>query len=84
MFIGHLISVINLTMNLDGIPPFKSAKELMRPILFSCNIISITVFVSIMTYGIKSGITKPKNYEFLRETVDELKHLLKNGIFTKN
>ena len=36
-----------------------------------------------MTYGIKSGITKPKNYEFLRETVDELKHLLKNGIFIK-
>ena len=43
-------STIYLSMNIDGIPFYKSTKHSSWPVLLSCNIQPITVFPIIITY----------------------------------
>ena len=78
-------SIINLSLNIDGIPLFDSSKESCWPVLACCNIYPYTIFVVTLTQGTKN-ISKPSDQEFLRDTVDELKVILQRGIkiFKKN
>ena len=69
---------IYLTLNIDGIPFYKDNKESCWPILLCCNIESVTVFPIAITHGM--DCTKPANTLFLRETVQELKFLQRNGL----
>ena len=71
---------INISINIDGIPIYKSTKESCWQILVSCNIEPQTVFPIAITYG-KNASTKPSNDDFLRDMVDELKVLMRDGIF---
>ena len=73
-------STIYLSMNIDGIPFYKSTKHTSWPVLLSCNIQPITVFPVIITYG-KS---KPTNNDFLNECIDEIKELMEYGLHIFN
>ena len=70
-------SKILLSMNIDGIPFYKSTKHSCWPILMSCNIKPTTVFLVTITYG----QTKPKDNEFLREAILEIKELMESGLY---
>jgi hypothetical protein len=68
--------VIELTMNIDGLPLFRSSSYSLWPILCcAANLNPRCVFV-IALYG---GKSKPANLDFLKEAVQELRDLLDEG-----
>ena len=68
---------IEISLNVDGLPLFKSTKKSVWPILGAIvNMDPKTVFPIAFTYG---G-SKPQNLDFLHDTIDELKDVLSNGI----
>ena len=73
--------IIYLTLNIDGIPFFKSSKSSCWPILLCSNIYPETVYPVAITHGV--DITKPNVTLFLRETILEIKSLEENGIHYK-
>ena len=75
--------VINISMNIDGIPLFNSSKKSLWPILLSLNIKPDTVFVVTLTHSIGNN-TKPTNHDYLKECLSELKDLENNGILYNN
>jgi hypothetical protein len=71
-----LPSTVNLIINCDGLPIFKSAKKEFWPILAK-----IVEGNDVLIIGIYYGTGKPKNIEeYLRDFVDETKILLEKGI----
>ena len=74
----HVPSEIHITLNVDGLLLYKSARTVFWPIL--CHLSNIqrnVVFPVVIT----CGIGKPKDLDLLLDTVDELKALLRNGLF---
>ncbi len=68
---------IELSLNIDGLPLFRSSGYSLWPILCCASSIRPrTVFV-IALYG---GTSKPENLDFLSETVEELNELLNEGL----
>ena len=67
---------VEISLNIDGVPVFKSKKSSMWPLLCCVHLRPCIVFVSVITYGEK----KPSDLEFLREAVTELKDILDNGL----
>ncbi|CAI6376861.1 unnamed protein product [Macrosiphum euphorbiae] len=73
--------VINVAINIDGLPLSKSSSSQVYPILCSVNNIDIILPVNICCVGIYHGYDKPSDFnEFLKEFVDEAVTLTSNGI----
>ena len=66
-----------LIFNIDGIPPFKSSGIELWPILFK---IESMPYLQPMAVAIYCGRGKPPLESFLARFVDELNHILENGI----
>ncbi|KAJ8030239.1 hypothetical protein HOLleu_26594 [Holothuria leucospilota] len=70
-------SFIDLILNVDGVPLFKSSGSTLWPVLGAiANISPPHVFPIALTYG----HSKPENLDFLSDTISELSDLLENGI----
>ena len=82
------IEKINLTMNVDGLPLYKSSNQSVWPILFCIRIPPYKVFSSAITMSFKSNYSnyykcksKPESdLNFLNDTINDLKDVLLNGI----
>lgn len=73
---------VSLRFNFDGIPLSKSSSVDCWPILF--DIFELKT-IAPRVIGIYCGKSKPKNIErFLRNTIDELRECIKNGILLNN
>lgn len=73
----EIITCLQISLNIDGLPLFKSSRGTLWPIL--CGIMNmhpVTVFPVALTYG----ESKPKNLEFLHDAIRDLKLLLQNGL----
>lgn len=69
--------VIELTLNIDGLPLFHSSTYSLWPVLCSATNINSSYVFPIALYG---GKTKPADLEFLTEAIEELSKLLNEGI----
>jgi hypothetical protein len=70
--------VIELALNIDGLPLFRSSSYSLWPILCSAvNVNPSSVFV-VALYG---GLAKPANLDFLNDTIEELGKLLREGFY---
>lgn len=74
------LKVINLNINVDGLPIYKSSRNEFWPIL--CNIQEM-LHIKPIVVGIYSGPGKPADKAYLQAFVDEAKQLLAEGIFVK-
>ena len=74
-------SEIHISLNIDGLPLFRSSKKSLWPILASiANIDPKVVFPVAITCGDK----KPNNLDFLCESINELKSVISEGITIEN
>lgn len=71
---------LDLIINIDGIPLFRSSKTSAWPILCCVSNFSDKVFPVTVT----CGPSKPHNLDFLNETVTELQDLVANGLPINN
>ena len=85
-YLKHYISenvdqYIHISINIDGLPLFKSSSKSMWPILFAIHIRDSfeIVFPVALTLG-----TKPSNLDFIEDTVNELNALIINNIIINN
>ena len=70
-------TTLELSLNIDGLPLFKSSNNTLWPILCGImNVEPVTVFPVALTYG----RSKPSNLEFLQDTIDDLNVLLNDGL----
>ena len=68
---------LEISLNVDGLPLFKSSGKNLWPVLCAIvNIKPIVVFPVVLT----CGDSKPKDLEFLEELISDLNDALKNGI----
>lgn len=75
--IQALNSKLILSLNIDGLPLFKSSKTSAWPVLgLICNLKPPKPFPITLTVG----ISKPSNLEFLHETIADINSLITNGI----
>ena len=71
------LNTLELILNIDGLPLFRSSSTNVWPVLCMVrNLCPKKVFPIVLT----SGKHKPTNLDFLNETVCELSHLSLNGI----
>ncbi|KAG1650241.1 OTU domain-containing protein [Nymphon striatum] len=71
------ISELKLSLNIDGLPIFKSTKDSLWPIL--CQVMNVqppVIFPIALTYG-KS---KPADLTFLDDTIADLQNIIQNGL----
>ena len=68
-------SNILISLNIDGLPIFKSTSTSMWPVLVAIHGLQSYVFPICLTYG-----KKPDNLDFLKNTIQNLKNLLINGL----
>ena len=73
------IQEVSISLNIDGLPLFKSTCKSLWPVLCSINIKPVVVFPIVLTFG-KS---KPRNLDFLTDLVNELTDVLENGLAFK-
>ena len=72
---------LQISLNIDGMPLYKSSKKSLWPVLaFISNLYPKTVFPVTITCGDK----KPKDLDFLNETIDDLNDLIRDGITIEN
>jgi len=72
--------IINMDVNVDGLPLCKSSSKNVWPIL--CN---VPGYPEVMLIGVYEGYSKPKNAdEYLSEFVNEVKELAETGFAYKN
>ncbi|CAH1125480.1 unnamed protein product [Ceutorhynchus assimilis] len=69
-----------LVFNVDGLPPFRGSSIEFWPILFK---IENMPRLQPMVVAIYCGETKPPLQKFLTQFVDELNHILKNGVIVE-
>ena len=68
---------LEISLNVDGLPLFKSSGKNVWPVLCAIvNIKPIVVFPVVLT----CGHSKPNDLEFLEELINDLNDVLKNGI----
>jgi len=74
------INSIEISLNIDGLPIFKSTRKSVWPILCAIQLKPVTVFPVALTFG----ESKPGNLEFLHDTIKDLGALLQNGMQYNN
>ena len=72
----EVLGEIEISLNVDGLPLFKSSKTTMWPVLCCIHLQPQTVFPVVLTLG----SFKPNSLEFLEEMVDDLQDLLRDGL----
>lgn len=71
------INTLDISLNIDGLPLFKSSKTSLWPIL--CSIDNIDPKI-VFPVALTLGTSKPDNLDFLNETINELDLILQQGI----
>ena len=75
------IDSIELSLNVDGLPLFKSSGKSLWPVLCAIvNLQPITVFPVVLTYG----TSKPKDSEYLKDVICDFCHVLEHGLHEGN
>ncbi len=67
---------LDIYLNIDGLPIFKSSNHALWPVLCKINLSPPSVFPFALCYG----ASKPKNLEFLEEVLRDLHDLMENGL----
>lgn len=67
---------IDISLNIDGIPLFKSTKKSLWPILCAIHLEPQKVFPVTLCLG----ESKPSNLDFLKDTIQELDNILEHGM----
>lgn len=67
---------IDISLNVDGLPLFKSSNTCMWPVLCAIMNDPVTVFPVALT----CGKSKPCDLDFLNDTIRDLSHILQHGI----
>ena len=70
------LTTFSISLNIDGLPLFKSTSASLWPVICSINTQPIKLFPLALTLG----NTKPTDLEFLRDTIRDLNILLINGL----
>ncbi|CAB4023105.1 Hypothetical predicted protein [Paramuricea clavata] len=74
--VNHIDS-LEISLNVDGLPLFKSCNKTLWPVLCAIvNVKPVVVFSVVLAYG-KS---KPKDLEFLEDVIRDLGDVLENGL----
>jgi len=71
----HLQS-LDLSLNVDGLPLFKSSNLSLWPVLCFINLSPACIFPLCLT----TAASKPKTQDFISDTVQELAELMQNGL----
>jgi hypothetical protein len=71
------INDLEISLNIDGLPLFKSSSTCVWPIL--CAIVSVKP-ARVFPVALCCGQTKPKNLDFLCDTVQDLKSIMNQGL----
>lgn len=74
----HLQS-LDLSLNIDGLPLFKSSNLSLWPVLCSINLSPPCVF----PLSLSTAASKPKTPNFVSETIQELAEVMENGLIWK-
>ncbi len=74
----HLQS-LDLSLNIDGLPLFKSSNLSIWPVLCSINLTPACIFPLCLS----TAASKPKTSDFVSNTVQELAELIQNGLTWK-
>ncbi len=78
---SHELETIELSVNIDGLPVYKSKNSSLWPIqCIIANLPQSKPFIAALFYSSQ----KPQNLNFLTEFVEELKELMENGITVDN
>lgn len=80
-FYERFPDILNISLNIDGLPLFKSSNKCLWPILCSINNLQPScVFPIALCYG----CSKPANLDFLKDTVEDIKALFQNKLVWKS
>ncbi len=71
------VNAIEVSLNVDGLPLFRSSSVTLWPVL--CAIVNIKPAV-VFPVALTCGTTKPTDLEFLMETILDLKTILEKGL----
>lgn len=72
----HSVKELDLSLNVDGLPLFKSSSLSLWPVLCQINLSPYSVF----PFALCCGTSKPCNLEFLDDFVRDLCNLMENGL----
>lgn len=72
------VDCVDISLNIDGLPLFKSSSQSMWPVLCKINLAPSIVFPLALCFD----VSKPKNLDFLTDVVHDLRDLLMNGLET--
>jgi hypothetical protein len=70
------LDCVDLSLNVDGLPLYKSSKTCMWPVLCAVMLDPVTIFPTALT----CGASRPTDLGFLEDTVRDLGHLMNDGI----
>lgn len=65
-----------LSLNVDGLPLFKSSGNSMWPVLCAVQLQPVKIFPLVLSFGER----KPQNLDFLEEVVADLNAVMCNGL----
>ena len=71
------VTELELSINVDGLPLFKSSTTSLWPVL--CGIVNVRP-AQVFPISLSCGPSKPKDLDFLTDTVDTLQQLLTSGL----